>query len=593
MNTGKKKKINLAPYGYLLPCMAVFAVFLFYPFFKTIYLSLYKTNKMGEAKLFVGLGNYTELLSSASFRNSLKVTLIFVVIVVLGSMLLGLIAAVLCNKAFPGIRFFSTAYALPMAIASSSAAMIFQIMLHPSVGIVNKLLGLDINWLNDPKTALYCVAILTAWLNSGINFLYFSAGLGNIDETIYERASVDGASGVQQFFTLTLPGLSPIMFYTLVVNIIQAFQSFGQIKILTEGGPNESTNVIVYSIYRDAFFNYRFGSAAAQSVILFFIVMLITHRKERSEILVIQSENLVLEHPEQKNSISKEQLLELKRQMNSKALAKRRARTGLRVTANFVLAFVVLLPLLYAVSIAFMPSGELFTMDLNLVPQNPTFSNFKDAMTNVPLLRFILNSFIMAGCITLGQIVTCSLAAFAFSFLDFKGKGVLFMIVMATMMVPGEATIISNYLTVGNLGMLDTYSVLIVPYLTSAMGIFLFRQFYMTFPISLYESAKLDGCGNLRFIVRILIPLTKSAIGAMAVYTFINAWNMYMWPLLVTGSDQMRTVQIGISMLNSIDSQSITLMIAGVVIVIIPSISIFIVGQKQLIRGMFSGAVKG
>ena len=308
---------------------------------------------------------------------------------------------------------------------------------------------------------------------------------------------------------------------------------------------------------------------------------------------MIQSENLVLEHPEQKNSISKEQLLELKRQMNSKALAKRRARTGLRVTANIVLAFVVLLPLLYAVSIAFMPSGELFTMDLNLVPENPTFSNFKDAMTNVPLLRFILNSFIMAGCITLGQIVTCSLAAFAFSFLEFKGKGVLFMIVMATMMVPGEATIISNYLTVGNLGMLDTYSVLIVPYLTSAMGIFLFRQFYMTFPISLYESAKLDGCGNLRFIVRILIPLTKSAIGAMAVYTFINAWNMYMWPLLVTGSDQMRTVQIGISMLNSIDSQSITLMIAGVVIVIIPSISIFIVGQKQLIRGMFSGAVKG
>lgn len=275
MNAGKKKW-NITPYFYLIPSMLVFAIFLFYPFFKTIYLSLYKTNKMGQAKLFVGLGNYQELLSSASFRNSLKVTLIFVVIVVFGSMILGLVAAVLCNKAFPGIRFFSTAYALPMAIASSSAAMIFQIMLHPSVGIVNKLLGLNINWLNDPKTALYCVAILTAWLNSGINFLYFSAGLGNIDETIYERASVDGASGVQQFFSLTLPGLSPIMFYTLVVNIIQAFQSFGQIKILTEGGPNESTNVIVYSIYRDAFFNYRFGSAAAQSVILFIIIMLIT-----------------------------------------------------------------------------------------------------------------------------------------------------------------------------------------------------------------------------------------------------------------------------------------------------------------------------
>lgn len=270
------KKSSWKTYCYLLPSLLVFGVFLFYPFIKTIYLSLYKTDKMGQAKLFVGLGNYMDLLQSESFRNSLEVTLIFVLIVVVGSMLLGLVTAMLCNKAFPGIRFFSTAYALPMAIASSSAALIFQIMLHPAVGIVNKLLGLDINWLNDPKTALICVALLTAWLNSGINFLYFSAGLGNIDDTIYERASVDGASGIQQFFSLTLPGLSPIMFYTLVVNIIQAFQSFGQIKILTEGGPNETTNVIVYSIYRDAFFNYRFGSAAAQSVILFIIIMIVT-----------------------------------------------------------------------------------------------------------------------------------------------------------------------------------------------------------------------------------------------------------------------------------------------------------------------------
>lgn len=268
-----KKKWSLTSYCYLLPCMLVFAVFLFYPFVKTIYLSLYKTNKYGQAKLFVGLENYIDLLTSASFQNSLKVTLIYVVF---GSMLLGLVTAVLCNKAFPGIRVFSTAYALPMAIASSSAAMIFKIMLNPSIGIVNKLLGTNINWFNDPKTALICVAVLTAWLNSGINFLYFSAGLGNIDESIYERASVDGANGIQKFFSLTLPGLSPIMFYTLVVNIIQAFQSFGQIKILTEGGPSESTNVIVYSIYRNAFFNYRFGTAAAQSVILFFIIMLIT-----------------------------------------------------------------------------------------------------------------------------------------------------------------------------------------------------------------------------------------------------------------------------------------------------------------------------
>ena len=272
----RKKSIHLGAYGYIVPAMTVFAVFLFYPFVKTIYLSLFKTNKMGEAKIFVGLGNYIELLKSASFWNSLTVTAVFVLIVVVGGMGLGLLGAVLCNRAFPGIRIFSTAYALPMAIASSSAAMIFKIMLHPSIGIVNKILGLNINWISDTRYALVCVAVLTAWLNSGINFLYFSAGLSNIDESIYERASVDGASAVQKFFRLTLPGLSPIMFYTLVVNIIQAFQSFGQVKVLTQGGPGESNNLIVYSIYRDAFFNYRFGTAAAESIILFAIVMVLT-----------------------------------------------------------------------------------------------------------------------------------------------------------------------------------------------------------------------------------------------------------------------------------------------------------------------------
>lgn len=273
--------------------------------------------------------------------------------------------------------------------------------------------------------------------------------------------------------------------------------------------------------------------------------------------------------------------------------AARRAKLFLRLGANLLLGAIVLLPLLYALSVAFMPSGELFTTELTLLPKAPTWDNFKGALAKIPVLRFVANSILVAGLITLGQIVSCSLAAFSFSFLDFKGKELLFMLVMATMMIPGEATIISNYLTVSSWGWLDSYQVLIVPYLTSAMGIFLFRQFYLTFPISLYESAKIDGCRNLRFILQILLPLTRSAIGAMAVYTFINAWNMYMWPLLVTGSDKMRTVQIGIGMLDSVDSQSITLMIAGVVMIILPSISIFIAGQKQLIRGMFSGAVKG
>lgn len=291
--------------------------------------------------------------------------------------------------------------------------------------------------------------------------------------------------------------------------------------------------------------------------------------------------------------MSQEELKTFKQAAVQKAILRRRAGKLVLVMANLAMSIFILLPLLYAVSIAFMPSSELFTTSMNLIPSSPTLENYRQAMVKIPLGRFIVNSFLVAGCITFGQMISCSLAAFSFSFLDFKGKNLLFMVVMATMMIPGEATIISNYLTVSGLKWLDSYQVLIIPYLTSAMGIFLFRQFYKSFPISLYESAKIDGCSNLRFIYSILLPLTKSAIGAMAVYTFINAWNMYMWPLLVTGTDRMRTVQIGIGMLDSVDSQSISMMVAGVVMIIVPSILVFIAGQRQLIRGMFSGAVKG
>lgn len=293
------------------------------------------------------------------------------------------------------------------------------------------------------------------------------------------------------------------------------------------------------------------------------------------------------------DTITMEELEQLRMNMNQRAKNRRRITQITLLFLNTMVALVVLFPLLYAISLAIMPSSEVFSTEFNLIAKNPTLENFKQALTKIPLARFVINSFLVALCITFGQMISCSLAAFTFSFLEFRGKKVIFMLVMATMMIPGEATIISNYLTVSSFGWLNSYKVLIIPYLTSAMGIFLFRQFYLTFPISLYEAARLDGCSNIRFIARILLPLTKSAIGAMAVYTFINAWNMYMWPLLVTGNNQMRTVQIGISMLDSVDSQSITMMIAGVVMIVLPSISIFIVGQKQLIRGMFSGAVKG
>ena len=263
----------------------------------------------------------------------------------------------------------------------------------------------------------------------------------------------------------------------------------------------------------------------------------------------------------------------------------------LRLILNIIVVFFVLFPIIYAFVMSVKPSHELY--DKTFFTAYPTINNYKDVFKIAPIEGYIINSLIVSVIITFFQMVTAILSAFALHFLNFKKKGILFAIIMETTMIPGETTIISNFLMISGWGFTDSFFGLVAPYLTSAMGIFLFRQAFKSFPMEIYEASKIDGASDLGFIFRILIPLSKPTIGALAVQSFLGAWNMYMWPLLITGSDRYRTVQIGISMLNSADSQSMLLMIAGVVVCMIPSLIIFMFAQKNMVKGLTTGAVKG
>lgn len=263
------------------------------------------------------------------------------------------------------------------------------------------------------------------------------------------------------------------------------------------------------------------------------------------------------------------------------------------IVLNIIAWLFIMFPLIYAFLMAIKPSGELYDLNSVLFPQNPTLTNFVDVFDIAPIGTYILNSLIVAVSITVLQIITSILAAFAFRFLNFKGKGMIYGLILSTMMIPGEAVIISQFLMVSGWGLTDSITVLIIPFVVSAFNIFLCVQALENFPYEIYESAKIDGCSDFRFAFSMVLPLIKPTIGAMAVQSFLSGWNMYMWPLLVTNNDSNRTVQIGISMLNSVDSQSLVLMVAGVVICMIPSLAIFIVGQRNMIKGLTSGAVKG
>ncbi|HEX9116701.1 MAG TPA: carbohydrate ABC transporter permease [Anaerolineae bacterium] len=280
--------------------------------------------------------------------------------------------------------------------------------------------------------------------------------------------------------------------------------------------------------------------------------------------------------------------------MMALANPRRKALRGFLLYALLTaVAAVVLFPLWSALTVSNLADTEVATYPPHLVPTGLHPENFAHALQQAPLLRYLLNSIVQSGLVMIGQLVTASLAAYAFAFIDFKGRNVVFLIFLSTMMIPWEATLIPNYLTVRGLGWTDTYIGLAAPFLATAFGTFLLRQFFRSLPGELHDAAIIDGCSSLRFLATIVVPLARPALGTLAVYSFLQTYNQYLWPLLVTNDRLMRTVQIGIALLQDEERFAYNTVMAGVVIVLIPTFALFILGNRQLIRGLTAGAVKG
>ena len=226
-------------------------------------------------------------------------------------------------------------------------------------------------------------------------------------------------------------------------------------------------------------------------------------------------------------------------------------------------------------------------------PTNPTIENFVAVLTRVPMHVFMMNTLIQCAVVIVSQVIFCSLAAYALTYFDFKGKNILFTFILTTMMIPGDVVIVANYIQIQKWNLTNTHLGMALPMLIGGMGIFLMRQFYLTLPRDLKDAADIDGCGDMGFFVRIAVPLSVPSLASLAIYEFIAIYNRYFWPLLVTSSDSMRTVQIGMAMLNSGESGKPSYVLAGAAMCIVPAVIVFIVGQKYLIKGMTAGAVKG
>ena len=280
MSKSRRRRDWLWAILFLAPALVAFATWVFYPLGRTFWLGTQRSDPFGLRTEYVGLDQYREVLDSSQFHNSLKVTFAYVIISVPIALVLGLGLAVLAHTQLRGMRFFRTVFSSTVASSVAVSALLWFVLLQPSFGVVNQFLrsiGREpVDLLNDPDRALFAVSATSVWQNLGIVFVTVIAGLQAMPEELHEAARVDGHGSWSRFRNVTVPMISPTLLFTTVVLTIRAFQTFGEIDLLTQGGPNERTNVLTYALYTTVYKERDPGGGAALAVVLFVIIMLLT-----------------------------------------------------------------------------------------------------------------------------------------------------------------------------------------------------------------------------------------------------------------------------------------------------------------------------
>lgn len=261
----------IEPYLYLLPAVLLFGLFVYYPFLKNEILSFFTLDKFRAVKGFAGLSNYSRVLTDAKFLQAIGNTLLYVGVTVPVSLILGYLLALLCRKKRRCSVIYEAMFALSMAASASVVAMIFTLAFHPSMGIINKLTGLDVRWLSDPKHALASIMLVQIWSNIGYNFIFVLSGLRGLSDEVLESAAIDGVTGVKLQTHIILPMLSPTLLFLLVKDVAYAMTTASFTLIMTDGGPNGATETMISYIYKKAITGTNYNAAFAATTVCFLL----------------------------------------------------------------------------------------------------------------------------------------------------------------------------------------------------------------------------------------------------------------------------------------------------------------------------------
>jgi len=250
-------------------------------------------------------------------------------------------------------------------------------------------------------------------------------------------------------------------------------------------------------------------------------------------------------------------------------------------------------PFIWMISTSLKPSAEVFRFPPTLLSAHPQPANYGRIFSTIPFGQALTNSVIVATSVTLLQLIVCSMAAYAFACLRFRGREVLFLIYLAALMVPSQVTLIPNFILIRNLGWIDTYQGLILPYAFSSFGTFLLRQYMKTIPIELIEAARIDGANHAQIYAGVVLPLALPALGALAIFTFVAQWNNFLWPLITTSKPGMQVTTVALASLQGQFNTDWPLLMTGSVLAIVPMLVVFALGNRSFISGITTGGFGG
>lgn len=253
---------------------------------------------------------------------------------------------------------------------------------------------------------------------------------------------------------------------------------------------------------------------------------------------------------------------------------------------------IMILPFLWMISTSLKNGGATMVFPPKFIPNPATFANYRDVFEQFPMLTFLFNSILVAVLSTSGTILVATMAAYAFARMQFKGRDKLFLLYLATMMIPAQVTMIPQFILLKNLNWIDTYQGLIVPNIFGVFAVFLMKQAFMSLPKELEEAAFIDGANHFTVCFKIFLPLIKPTIATLSIFTFMSSWNNYLWPLIVTSSSNKATLPLGLAMLQGQYATNWNLVMAGVVISVIPILAVYIFAQKYFIQGMAMAGMK-